>query len=197
MPSVVSTINTAYSYFVRVRYRNHLRCTGPVILRINGKIEGRFHLGVHYGLWTLSPSFLWIAREAILHSSGDVYFYGDNIIRVEPGARLSIGDGTRINIGTSINVKQMVEIGSQCVIAQDVHIRDNDGHLLEGLEQIAPTLIEDKVWLGFGAVVLKGVRIGAGSVVGAKSVVTKDVPPGTIVAGNPARVVRSGVHWEL
>jgi acetyltransferase-like isoleucine patch superfamily enzyme len=50
-------------------------------------------------------------------------------------------------------------------------------------------VIEDDVWIGIGALVLKGVRIGTGSRVGAGAVVTSDVPPGTMVAGNPARIV--------
>lgn len=53
-----------------------------------------------------------------------------------------------------------------------------------------PIVIEDKVWIGINATVLPGVRIGYGSIIGAGSVVTKDVPPMTIVAGNPARIIR-------
>ena len=55
----------------------------------------------------------------------------------------------------------------------------------------APIRIEDKVWIGMDALILKGVTIGEGSVVAARSVVTKDVPPYSLVAGNPARVVKS------
>jgi galactoside O-acetyltransferase len=55
---------------------------------------------------------------------------------------------------------------------------------------VRPVRIGDKVWIGFGASILKGVNVGEGSVVGAKAVVTRDVPPYTVVAGNPARVVR-------
>jgi galactoside O-acetyltransferase len=53
----------------------------------------------------------------------------------------------------------------------------------------SPVTIEDKVWIGFDAVILKGVRIGEGAIVGARSVVTRDVEPYTVVAGNPAIVV--------
>ncbi|MBV8923397.1 DapH/DapD/GlmU-related protein, partial [Bradyrhizobium sp.] len=55
----------------------------------------------------------------------------------------------------------------------------------------APVVIADKVWIGFNASILKGVTIGEGAVVGACSVVTRDVPPFAVVAGNPARVIRT------
>jgi galactoside O-acetyltransferase len=57
--------------------------------------------------------------------------------------------------------------------------------------KISPVIIEDKVWVGFDAVILKGVTVGEGAVIGARAVVTKSVAPWTIVAGNPAQVVRS------
>lgn len=56
--------------------------------------------------------------------------------------------------------------------------------------KICPVKICNKVWIGFNSIILKGVTIGEGSIVGAGSVVTKDVPPWTIVAGNPARIIR-------
>ncbi len=55
---------------------------------------------------------------------------------------------------------------------------------------MAPVRIEDKVWIGFNAIVLKGVTVGTGSVVAAGAIVTRDVPPWTVVAGAPARVVK-------
>jgi acetyltransferase-like isoleucine patch superfamily enzyme len=55
---------------------------------------------------------------------------------------------------------------------------------------MSPVVIEDKVWIGFNVIILKGVRVGEGAVVAAGSVVTKDVPPYCVVAGNPAHVVK-------
>jgi len=62
--------------------------------------------------------------------------------------------------------------------------------------KIAPIVVEDHVWIGCRAVILKGVTVGTGSIIANNAVVTKDVPPRTMVAGNPARVIKEDVIWE-
>jgi acetyltransferase-like isoleucine patch superfamily enzyme len=109
------------------------------------------------------------------------------------GGRLSIGERTYLNYGVSIGVRQEVAIGANCLIGQYVIIMDSDYHDLvtrAAPGPVAPVVIEDDVWLGARVVVLKGVRIGRGSAIGAGSVVTRDIPPGCLAAGVPARVVR-------
>jgi len=113
---------------------------------------------------------------------------------------LSIGDRCYIGHQVSISVASSVTIGNRCLIADRVMISDNDGHPLDpylrgaGLpapaESVRPVVLEDDVWVCSRAVVLKGVRIGAGAVIAAGAVVTRDVPPLTVAAGNPARVVK-------
>ena len=98
-----------------------------------------------------------------------------------------------------------VDIGDRVQIGPGGIIVDTDGHpvdpavrrrQVEGLTypldsvEKRPIVIEDDVWIGFGVIVLKGVRIGRASVIGAGSVVTRDIPPFCVAAGNPARVVR-------
>jgi acetyltransferase-like isoleucine patch superfamily enzyme len=83
-------------------------------------------------------------------------------------------------------------------VGANTTIVDTDFHPLDPTERrlrpaeakTAPIFIEDDVFIGMNCLILKGVRLGQGSVVGAGSVVTKDVPPGSIVAGNPAQVIR-------
>ena len=111
-----------------------------------------------------------------------------------PGGHLEIGDNVFINYGCSLASSDHVKIGNDCLIGSHVMIMDCDFHRVEDKAwdtSGVPILIEDRVWIGNRAIVLKGVRIGHDSVVAAGSVVTKDVPPRTVVAGNPARVVRS------
>ena len=110
-----------------------------------------------------------------------------------PGGRLEIGDGTFINAGVSLCAGDLVKIGSRCQIGPRVMIVDNDFHVAgDPLRQpeSRPVVLEDLVWLGAGAIVLKGVHIGRAATVAAGSVVTKDVPAGAIVGGVPARVIR-------
>jgi acetyltransferase-like isoleucine patch superfamily enzyme len=113
--------------------------------------------------------------------------------------RLVIGDHSFIGHACSFNIGRSITIGKHCLIATSVNIYDMDGHPLDaGLrrlghptpaDRINPVVIGDDVWIGSGALVLKGVNIGDQAIVAARSVVTTDVPPGSIVGGNPARAI--------
>ena len=109
------------------------------------------------------------------------------------GAELSIGADTFINNGVVLSARERVSIGARCQIAPYVIAMDCDFHGVEDRSEspTAPIIVEDDVWLATRCTLLKGVRIGRGSVVAAGAVVTKDVPPYTLVAGIPARPIRS------
>jgi acetyltransferase-like isoleucine patch superfamily enzyme len=118
--------------------------------------------------------------------------------------KLLIGDHTFVG-PCSIAVAESVRIGKHCRLAGGVGISDYDGHPTDALlrrsspaprESIKPVVIGDDVWIGACARILKGVTIGDRSIVGAGAVVTKSVPPDVVVAGNPARVVKSLVRSE-
>lgn len=115
---------------------------------------------------------------------------------VGEGAQLEIGAGAFINYGCSIAANQLVRIGPRCSIGTYAIIMDNDFHHIEPERrderpESAPIVLEENVWLGARVTVLRGVTIGAGSVVAAGSVVVKDIPPRSLAAGVPARVIRS------
>ena len=107
-----------------------------------------------------------------------------------------VGEQVRINAGCFLVSYARITIGRNCLIGEYASLRDADhgidgpGAIREQAHRSAPIVIEDDVWIGRGAAILRGVRIGAGAVVGANSVVTHDVPAGTVVAGCPARVIR-------
>jgi acetyltransferase-like isoleucine patch superfamily enzyme len=118
-------------------------------------------------------------------------------LAVGVGATLQIGDAVRVNYGASIAAVASILIGDRVRIGPYAMIVDSDFHELHDRQQRPvgrPVIIEDDVWIGAKASVLKGVRIGRGAVVGVGAVVTRDVPAGAIVAGVPARIVRTSVH---
>jgi acetyltransferase-like isoleucine patch superfamily enzyme len=115
-------------------------------------------------------------------------------VRLEcwPGAVIRIGNGTYLNRNTEIVAARSVTIGRDCKIARDVLIMDTDQHEVPGAGlQIRPVEIGDRVWIGARAIILKGVTIGHDSVIGAGAVVTKSVPPRSIVVGPAAQVIRT------
>ncbi len=123
-------------------------------------------------------------------------------------ATVKIGD--RCYLGRSHLVCHTgISIGDDVIISWGVTIVDHNSHALDwgrrrhdvtnwmkGIKnwvgvKIAPVTIGNKVWIGFGATILKGVTVGEGAVIGAQAVVTHDVPAYTVVAGNPARIIRN------
>jgi acetyltransferase-like isoleucine patch superfamily enzyme len=112
----------------------------------------------------------------------------------EHGLSIRVGRNVFINQGCTLNDIGGIDIGDDVLIGPRVSLITS-GHPLDPVERrrqivAAPIVVERNVWLAAGATVLHGVTVGADSVVAAGAVVTRDVPPGTLVAGVPARVVR-------
>jgi len=125
---------------------------------------------------------------------------------VEPTGLVEVGDDSLL-VGPVFMCADHVRIGKRVIISYNVTISDSDFHPLDPDERMrdamanapfgdrskrpalvaSPVVIEDDAWIGIGAIILKGVTIGAGARVGAGAVVTRDIPPGTTVFGNPAR----------
>jgi acetyltransferase-like isoleucine patch superfamily enzyme len=131
-----------------------------------------------------------------------------NITFEEKNGVLSVGH--RCFIGRSdLICYRRIRIGDDVIISWGVTIVDHDSHAINWEDRRhdvanwakgqkcwdsvmhSPVIVEDKVWIGFDATILKGVTIGEGAVIGARSVVTKDIPPYTVAVGNPAKVVRN------
>lgn len=112
-----------------------------------------------------------------------------------PNSVISIGDGVGVS-GATISARKGINIGDRCLIGSGVIICDNDAHPIHpklrddnSYISVKPVTIESDCFIGARSIVLKGVRLGQGSVVAAGSVVTKSVPPMTIVGGNPAKII--------
>ena len=116
-------------------------------------------------------------------------------LNVGPAGTLEIGDRVLINHGCSIAATKLVRIGERCNIGSQCILIDNAFHQLDPDRRneqppAAPVVLEENVWLAARVIVLPGVTIGKNSVVGAGSVVTRDIPPDVLAAGVPARVLR-------
>lgn len=165
----------------------------------NARLRARFlsargaHVGVKTGIgprcaverpWCVS-----IGRRAQLEADTYLKVVADDAV-------LSIGDHTFVGRGVEFDVIREVRIGSHTLIAPNCFITDHthavaaDARIDQQPCVARPVIIGSDVWLGTGTVVLSGVCIGDGAVVGANSVVTRDVAAMTIVAGAPARFLR-------
>lgn len=131
-----------------------------------------------------------IGDNVILHRNTGFYLDSNEAV-------IEIGDHTFINRRSEIMCKKHVKIGRHCAISWDVSIMDTDYHQIEGTTSTKPTVIEDNVWIGNKAIILKGVTIGKGAIVAAGSVVTADVPAHTLVAGVPAKPIKEKVSWSV
>ncbi len=123
--------------------------------------------------------------------------------------KITIGARTFLGGGTLLDAAESITIGNDVLVSFEVLIFDHDSHAVEFADRAAdvsdwlrghkewsrvpcaPVVVGDKAWVGARAILLKGVHVGEGAVVAAGSVVTRDVPPWTLVAGCPARVIRS------
>ena len=131
----------------------------------------------------------------VINSGGDIEIEScsfESGVRLElhENATLFIGKGTYLNRNVQIVVAESVWIGRGVKIGWDTVIMDTDLHGHSGQPaQSKPVIIEDDVWIGCRALVLKGVRIGKGAVVAAGAIITKDVPPLAVVASPSASII--------
>jgi acetyltransferase-like isoleucine patch superfamily enzyme/coenzyme F420-reducing hydrogenase beta subunit len=126
-------------------------------------------------------------------------YYGSDIL-VFKGASLCFKGSAAINQSVQIICMDSITIGDDVMISRDVIIRDNDGGheiLTEGYKKTAPVTIGDHVWIGQGAMIMKGVNIGDGAIISAGAWVATDVKPNALVMGDPARAVKKNVEWKV
>jgi acetyltransferase-like isoleucine patch superfamily enzyme len=148
------------------------------------------------------PSSVTLAKNSNLEIKGD-FEIGPNVhIDVAKNASLLLGgknasSASGITCNSRIMVESSVSIGCDCIIAWDVFITDSDWHEVLGSNRIAPVSIGDKVWISHGVSVLKGAFIANGSIVAAKSLVAgKFEIEKSLIAGIPAKVIKSNMEWN-
>jgi acetyltransferase-like isoleucine patch superfamily enzyme len=152
-----------------------------------------------FARWPLHGNVLEALREGRLELGADVLLEPDVWLTAPGTARIRIGAGSFLNIGVMVAAHELVEIGEHCMFANGCFVTDANHRFddpekpitWQGFTSKGPTRIGDNVWCGAGVVVTSGVTIGRRSVIGANSVVTGDIPPFSIAAGAPARVLRT------
>ncbi len=160
------------------------------------KLNGSLKFGYKRNRKSKMESALLLERNCTFEAGGTTVYYGADF-QVFKNASLKIGRAT-INRNVQIICMDSITIGNDCLISRDVVIRDNDGghHVLApGFKTTAPVVIGNHVWIGHGAMIMKGVTIGDGAIIGAGAWVATDVKPNAVVMGDPARTVQKNVDW--
>ena len=145
------------------------------------------------------------ANTTLIIHGGPLTRYGNGFYNLRYGAYIEIVNGGKLvigqgaaNVGLTIMCAKEVIIGNGVRIGRNVSIRDWNGpHVIidHHYRNHAPVHIENHVWLCSGCTIMPGVTVGEGSVVAANSTVTKDVPPRSLVAGSPARIIKENIEW--
>lgn len=142
----------------------------------------------------------------LINHLGDFYIKGTLIAHdftIHDSCRVFVGTNGTLALGTGfandyfqIHCVNQITIGDDVLSGKEVFIRDSDVHYIEGSEPTAPITIEDHVWIGTRATILKGVTIGEGSVIASGAVVVHDVPPHSLVGGVPAKIIKKDIVWH-
>lgn len=157
---------------------------------VSGYGKVRFEKGVKFKPFVADTGFL-----SVEFNGGNQV--GENTI-IQGAGKMFWGEGSFCGAFCVVGVNGEIHIGKHVMIAHAVSIRDTD-HVFGDVSipmvqqgiMSAPVIIEDDVWIGHGATILKGVRIGKGAIVAAGAVVTRDVAPYSIVGGVPAKLIRA------
>ena len=188
-----------------VVYRKQIQGKGRLILdrnthlilaknsRIN--IQGSLRLNDKCIVQNGRSTLLRIDPDGELNVRGNAsIFYGGDVT-VFRGGKLEIGN-SYINSDAKIRCHKHISIGDDCAISHNLTVMDSDVHNLNGDNHTAEVRIGNHGWIGTHVTILSGVTIGDGAVIAAGTIVNRDVPPRTMVAGVPGTVIKSDVEWS-
>jgi acetyltransferase-like isoleucine patch superfamily enzyme len=151
-----------------------------------------------FARWPLHGNVLEALREGRLEIGSGVLLEPGVWLTAPSPARIRIGRGTFLNLGVMVAAAKLVEIGEHCMFANGCFVTDADHRFddpekpvpWQGFTTKGPTRLGDNVWCGANVVITGGVTIGERCVIGANSVVTRDLPAFSLAAGSPAKVLR-------
>ncbi len=151
-----------------------------------------------FARWPIQGNVLEALREGRLEVGAGTLFEPQVWLTAPADARIRIGEGCFLNIGVMVAAVDLVEIGDHCMFANGCFITDGSHRFddpqkpvpWQGFDTKGPTRVGDNVWCGANVVLTSGVTVGERCVIGANSVVARDLPPRSIAAGAPAKVLR-------
>jgi len=195
--SVVKTLYCSLRFRAPIVIGRRTKLVLPRGARIRVRRGGAFLIGIDQN--HPRTSLLEIASGGLLSCDGIVSVCRGAKMVIGSAGSLSIGGGTYFNDGCTVMAFDHSSFGSGCAIAWNVTIVDTDMHrVVRDGEVSSPQRgyhIDNDVWIGAHAIILKGVTIGSRSVVAAGAVLSQDLPIGSLAAGNPARIVDHDVTW--
>ncbi len=200
---IINTIKTNYRKNTNMSISNkklivchkYARVVLDKTAQINCK--GRLSIGTKENKKSKQETRLSMGKNSVLNINNNFFIGFGSDIRIFDNATLTMGSGY-FNGFVQIVCDKKIEIGEDVAIARDVIIRDTDAHKIEDgkHEKSKEVIIGNHVWIGTRAIIMKGVHIGDGAIIAAGAIVTKDVPPNSIVAGVPAKVIKNNVKWS-
>lgn len=163
-------------------------------------LENQLLIGANLRRGSNAETYLKLREDAVLQVKQRFQLFFGSSVELFAGGRLTLGRGY-LNSGAVVTCARSITLGDGVFVARNAHITDSDHHQIlspDGivLNEPEPVVIEDHVLICFGAMILKGVTIGTGSMIAAGAVVTQDIPPHSLAAGAPARVIREGIVWK-
>lgn len=201
-----SNVNIIKSIYINGKYSNKNKWNNLLLYKksivqvekgssidIKGKLKfniSRFKNNKEHGYLFLSNNSKLIVHGDFSICRGTDIFIGNNAI-------LELGSGYIMD-NLKIQCLKHIKIGNDAAISRDVVIRDSDSHdILDGKHiQTQAIEIGNHVWIGLNCMILKGVKIGSGSIIAGGAVVTKSCPPNSLIGGVPAKVLKTNVKWK-
>jgi len=194
----------AYGPMITASWGSRIQRHPSARLELNG--------GLTLGHWpsgppSAAPALLHLHEGSTLRVTGWAVLAGSSVVVVGPDATLELqgtedgSEGVFLSTGARIVCMEHIRIGGGSGLSWEAQVLDTDQHhlVVDGSHELpphkAPVHVGDHVMIASRATVLKGVTIGDGAVIGAGSVVTRDVPARSVVAGNPATLVQEGIRW--
>jgi acetyltransferase-like isoleucine patch superfamily enzyme len=191
----------------RLRFRWLCRRLGPALAvdpsaspnlrfaRVRIEPGGRIEIGARVATERQPGNHLWVRAGGSLAIGDDVWLrteHAANRLTVFPGARISVGPRALLN-GTMLHAKSAIQIGEDSMLGFGSRIFDSDLHPLDlsTPERTLPVRIGARVWVASDVTILRGVTIGDDVAIGARSVVTRDLPSRVLAVGSPAKPIRS------